>query len=218
MKISVSLLAPRALLELADSSACAQRLRAAGSRRTRSAGPRGRRPSARARSRRGRPAARRGSLRGAPPRPAPRRGRRSPGSRPRTAGRASASRAAARSGSRSSPITSMLSSRTGMPSAPRNARALFAFSTTKSLQRRGSCSMRRRRQRLCAASRRAASGWRRGSKDRQPGALEHLGERDQRQADERGRVVGLDARDERDAQALGLGARRRSRRAFRARR
>ncbi|MNC86254.1 hypothetical protein D3C83_18980 [compost metagenome] len=38
-------------------------------------------------------------------------------------------------GSRRSPPSSialMLSSRTGMPSAPRNARALFAFSTTKS--------------------------------------------------------------------------------------
>jgi hypothetical protein len=36
------------------------------------------------------------------------------------------------SGSRSSPMTLMLSSRTGMSSAPRKARALFAFSTTKS--------------------------------------------------------------------------------------
>ena len=38
---------------------------------------------------------------------------------------------------RSSPITLMFELRaTGMPSAPRNARALFAFSTTKSRERR----------------------------------------------------------------------------------
>ena len=64
-----------------------------------------------------------------------------------------------------------------------------------------------------AALRRAAWEWRRGSKNWQSGALEHLAERDQRQADERARVLGVDARDEGDAQALGLRGGRSSRRA-----
>src|SRR5258708_30970418 len=56
--------------------------------------------------------------------------------------------------------------------------------------------------------RRAGWGWRRGSKHAQARARQHLGERDQRQADERSRVVGIDARDQCNAQAFGLGAAR----------
>src|SRR5687768_10308164 len=52
------------------------------------------------------------------------------------------------------------------------------------------------------------AGWesRRGSNYANAGALEHLGERDERQADQRGGILGLDARDEGDAEAFGLGA------------
>src|SRR3989442_771472 len=57
-----------------------------------------------------------------------------------------------------------------------------------------------------AARRRVASEWHKGSNDGKSGALEHFGERDQRQADEGGRIVGLEARDERDAESFGLRA------------
>src|SRR5258708_13402945 len=56
------------------------------------------------------------------------------------------------------------------------------------------------------ARRRAVSEWRRGSNDGQARALEHLGERDQRQADERSRILGVDTCDQRDPQSLGLRA------------
>src|SRR4051812_44780890 len=56
--------------------------------------------------------------------------------------------------------------------------------------------------------RQAAWEWRKESKDRQAGALQHADERDQRQADERSRIVGFHALDKRDAQTLGFGAAR----------
>src|SRR5690606_1373691 len=52
---------------------------------------------------------------------------------------------------------------------------------------------------------RASLGLRRESKNGHSGALEHLAERDERQADERGRVACFDALDQGDPQALGLG-------------
>ena len=101
------------------------------------------------------------------------------------------------------------------PTSPRNARALLAFSTAKSRSDVTVCSADGA-QRVARRRRRAASGWRTGSRqDRQPGALEHLGERDQRQADERGRVVGFDALRSARCRGLRPWRCRRSRRAAR---
>ena len=105
----------------------------AGSRRTRSAGPRGPRPSGRATMEEGptsgttlKPSRCAASTSAAPGSAIA--GQPASESRPR--GRFS--RRGCSSPRTSSSMVLMLSSRTGMPSAPRKARALFAFSTTKS--------------------------------------------------------------------------------------
>src|SRR4051812_2968637 len=60
---------------------------------------------------------------------------------------------------------------------------------------------------LRAANRRAAWEWRRErSNDGHASLREHLRERDQRQADEGSRILGVDARDQRDAETFGLRA------------
>src|SRR6185369_6174238 len=123
------------------------------------------------------------------------------------------SRSGCRNVSGLSPISWMRISRnaTGILTPERKARALFAFSTAKSLSPCTVCRTEDGKTSCAAPPSGVGMAYRikrRSSNDRQAGALEQLAQRDERQPDERARIVGLDALDERDAEPFGLGTRR----------